>query len=349
MKGSYITHDEMLRIPALEISDMHQMAPSPLVSVIVITYNHEPYITQTVEGILAQQGDFPIELIIGEDKSQDGTLAICLDYQQRRPNLVRVVTWHENVGANANFLRVWGRARGKYVAVCEGDDYWIDPNKLAKQVGVMEQAPRMTLCGARTRMVSEIAGKNLPDEVIGPKKRKREYSFKDVVRTYFCHTSTFMFRKSALLFPPKVRSLEYLDRFLQCLSALQGSVGCLPDVVSVWRVHAGGIYSGNPVERQFYSFQAVFTALLEIVNEPEVRWVKRGFDITQSQLCHQLVNEGKISEARMLANGLLSRLAGHEFLQAMLLFLHVYLPAVYDFIMRQKKEARAFKCLGRFY
>ena len=74
---------EMLAIPAYEISDLSQIAPEPLVSVPVITYNHEAYVEQAIEGILAQQCDFPIELIIGEDKSQDRTLDICMSYQQK--------------------------------------------------------------------------------------------------------------------------------------------------------------------------------------------------------------------------------------------------------------------------
>ena len=150
MWGKIITREEMLAIPAVEISDLDKIAPEPLVSVILITYNHEAYIEQTLEGILAQQCDFPFELIITEDKSQDHTLEICLGYQKKYPQLIRVVTWRENVGLNSNFLRVWGRARGKYAALCEGDDYWIDAAKLAKQVAIMEESPETTLSGATT-------------------------------------------------------------------------------------------------------------------------------------------------------------------------------------------------------
>ena len=99
----------MLEIPAHEISDLSQIPAEPLVSIIVITYNHEAYVRETIEGILAQKCDFPIELIIGEDKSKDRTLEICLEYQRKYPHLIRLVTWHENIGANANALRVWGR------------------------------------------------------------------------------------------------------------------------------------------------------------------------------------------------------------------------------------------------
>jgi len=116
MREAIITRDEMLAIPASEIIDLRQMPSELLVSVIVITYNQEVYIEQTIDGFLAQHCYFPIELIIGDDKYQDRTLEICVYYQKRYPQIVRIVTWHENVGLNANLLRVWGRARGKYLS-----------------------------------------------------------------------------------------------------------------------------------------------------------------------------------------------------------------------------------------
>ena len=89
MRGSIITLAEMLAIPALEIGDLSQISPAPLVSVIVVTYNHEAYIEQTIQGILAQQCDFPIEIIIGEDKSRTGRWRSAQDYQQRYPQIVK--------------------------------------------------------------------------------------------------------------------------------------------------------------------------------------------------------------------------------------------------------------------
>ena len=108
MKGPWLTPEEMLAIPACEISDLSRMAPEPLVSVVVVTYNHEAYIAQNIEGILAQQCDFPFELIIGEDHSTDRTLEICLSYQQKHPEVIRVVTWQENLGIGPNYLRCLG-------------------------------------------------------------------------------------------------------------------------------------------------------------------------------------------------------------------------------------------------
>jgi glycosyltransferase involved in cell wall biosynthesis len=329
MRGKIITSDEMLAIPVVEISDLSQISTAPLVSVVVATYNHEAYIKQTIEGILSQQCDFPIEVIISEDNSKDRTLDICLDYQKTYPHLIRVVTWHENVSFGVHFLRIWGRARGKYVATCEGDDYWIDPTKLTKQVALMEQFPDTSLCGARTRLINEIPGEIPTKAMIGPERNRIKYSLRDVMTTYLFHTSTFMFRKSKLQFSDNIRSLTYLDDYLLALSAIHGSLRCLPDVVSVYRQHLGGVYTGRTLDFHYYHAVAVCEALLDIVDASDARYVKIGLGLVQYERCFHLINEGRISEARQMAHGVLRRLAGHNLSNVLLLLFHVYLPKPY--------------------
>ncbi len=114
---------------------------TPLLSIVTITYNHEPFIAKTIEGVLMQQVKFPIELIIAEDCSTDGTRAICQRYAEEYPELIRLITSDSNVGAIANERRAMLAARGKYIAFCEGDDYWTDPLKLQKQVDFLESHP----------------------------------------------------------------------------------------------------------------------------------------------------------------------------------------------------------------
>lgn len=116
----------------------------PLVSVKMITYNHAPFITQAIEGILRQKTTFPFELVIGEDCSTDGTREIVIDYQKKHPDIIRVITSDKNVGMKRNGLRTLKACQGKYIAFCEGDDYWHHPGKLQKQVDYMERHPE---CG----------------------------------------------------------------------------------------------------------------------------------------------------------------------------------------------------------
>ncbi|HME41680.1 MAG TPA: glycosyltransferase [Syntrophorhabdales bacterium] len=113
----------------------------PLVSILMLTYNHAPFIAQAIEGVLQQQTNFPFQLIIGEDCSTDGTREIVFEYQEEHSDIIRVVTSDRNVGVTENLCRTGKACRGKYVAFCEGDDYWHHPHKLQKQMDYMESHP----------------------------------------------------------------------------------------------------------------------------------------------------------------------------------------------------------------
>lgn len=113
----------------------------PLVSIIMITYNHAPYIAQAIEGCLLQKVNFPYELVIGEDYSRDGTREIVFEYKRRYPDIIRVITSDKNVGAKKNSYRTLKACMGKYIAFCEGDDYWHHCDKLQEQVDYMEHHP----------------------------------------------------------------------------------------------------------------------------------------------------------------------------------------------------------------
>ena len=119
---------------------------APLVSVCVTTYNHEPYLATALNAILAQRCDFGVEIILGEDCSSDGTLAVCRTYAEKYPEKITLIASTENVGWRANYRRCVEAAKGKYIAFCDGDDYWCDESRLAEQVALMEQHPNVGLC-----------------------------------------------------------------------------------------------------------------------------------------------------------------------------------------------------------
>ncbi len=116
----------------------------PLASVFMITYNHAPYIANAIDGVLKQKTNFQYELVIGEDCSTDGTREIVLKYYEKYPETIRLITSDKNIGAKQNGLRTERACRGKYMAFCEGDDYWHSPQKLQKQVEYLELNPE---CG----------------------------------------------------------------------------------------------------------------------------------------------------------------------------------------------------------
>lgn len=110
----------------------------PLVSVKMITYNHAPYIARAIESVLRQNTIYRFELVIGEDCSTDVTRQIVFEYQKQHPDVIRVITSEKNVGTRQNSYRTTKALTGKYVAFCEGDDYWHHPDKLQKQVDYLE-------------------------------------------------------------------------------------------------------------------------------------------------------------------------------------------------------------------
>lgn len=116
----------------------------PIVSVHMITYNHAPFIRKAIQGVLQQKTEFPFELIIGEDFSTDGTREIVYNFQMKYPEIIKVITSERNVGAKENSIRVFEACKGKYIAFCEGDDYWNNNRKLQKQITYMETHPE---CG----------------------------------------------------------------------------------------------------------------------------------------------------------------------------------------------------------
>lgn len=130
----------------------------PLVSAVIITYNQEKYIEQTIDCALAQRVDFPYEIVIGEDCSTDRTREICMSYQEKHPDIIRVITSDKNVGLLDNWCRSVKAGRGKYIAGCAGDDYWHNPDKMYKQVHFLEENPDYGMVHSDADYLYEEAG-----------------------------------------------------------------------------------------------------------------------------------------------------------------------------------------------
>lgn len=125
------------------------MTFQPLVSICCITYNHESYIRETIEGFLMQKTKFPIEVLIHDDESTDKAADIIREYENKYPDIIKPIYQFDNKyskGISVSVTYNFPRARGKYIAMCEGDDYWTDPSKLQKQVDFMEVNPDCSLC-----------------------------------------------------------------------------------------------------------------------------------------------------------------------------------------------------------
>lgn len=118
----------------------------PVLSVCMVTYNHEKWIGQAIEAVLKQETVFPIELVIGEDCSTDNTAAVIKTYAEKNKNVIVSISNKKNLGLAKNFSQLLNHCKGKYVAICEGDDFWTDIKKLQKQVDFLESSPGHVLC-----------------------------------------------------------------------------------------------------------------------------------------------------------------------------------------------------------
>lgn len=299
-RPEFIQSADFEAIPADETFSPSSTA-APLVSVLMLAWNHAPYIRQSIESIVCQQCDFDFELIIGEDQSSDDTLAICRSFQREFPSMVRLVTSSDNVGMHRNFARIWHKARGEFIAFCEGDDFWTDPEKLRRQVEWMKCNPTYTLCGSPTNIIRE----NTRDEwevsgTIVPPIIKQSYSLKDLIPFYSFHTSSIILRKSKVGFPTWLWQQYCIDRPLYLLCAEQGPVGYLPDVMSVYRLHGDGNWSPISWLEKAQKGINLFNALDRHFSNK----YHSLFQLTIAQVVWSYMNEaiqaGKIIEARKL-------------------------------------------------
>lgn len=213
----------------------------PLVSVCVQTFQHKDFIRDCLDGILMQETSFPFEVLLHDDASDDGTSEICREYADKYPNIIRPFLLKENQfskGVRPLVELQIPRARGRYVALCEGDDYWIDSQKLQTQVDLLERNPECSACAHRNH---RLQGKcNLIAS--SSSELESRVTLKDLAWSYFFQTASLMFIKSKLNIPGEYKGV-IRDVFLWMLLAEKGDIIVTGQVMSVYRIHEGGISS----------------------------------------------------------------------------------------------------------
>jgi glycosyltransferase involved in cell wall biosynthesis len=219
------------------------MEGAPLVSVPIITFDQEQCIAAALDSALAQETSFPYEIVIGEDCSRDGTRGIVLDYARRFPDRIRPLLHDRNLGAHRNFVATLRACRGKYVALLEGDDYWITPHKLQKQVQALTAQPEAAICAARARVVYEDASRE-PWEY--PLTERTTFGLEDLLRENFIPNCTAVYRIGLLLeIPEWYPGLLFGDWALHTLIAQYGNILLLPETMAVYRVHSRGLWGAQ--------------------------------------------------------------------------------------------------------
>jgi glycosyltransferase involved in cell wall biosynthesis len=217
----------------------------PIVSICCITYNHVNFISECIEGFLIQKTTFPIEILIFDDASTDGTQEIVRKYASKD---IRIKTFlqSENQWSQQKYgLIDWlfPAAQGKYIAICEGDDYWTDPFKLQKQVDFLEKNNDFSICFTDYIVYNESNKEYSYPGLIQRFKNKTVFTSRNIILNNILPTATAMFRVRKEVFSKLDLNLYPGDWFLHILNSEYGKIKFLPFESAVYRKHDGGVCS----------------------------------------------------------------------------------------------------------
>lgn len=222
-----------------------ESAINPMVTIRTSTYNHGPYIRQCIEGVLMQKTDFPFEFIIGEDFSTDNTMEIVKEYAEKYPDVIRVITADYNVGSKANGTRCRRASRGEYMAICEGDDYWTDPQKLQKQVEHLRDKPEVVLVFHDVLSVDEdnnVLNKSKIQSLRKNPQAIRLATFKEVTQALI-PTLSVMYRNINIQQGVRGKRVLNGDIYLFARLSRYGEMHNVGGTMGAHRRHTGGVWT----------------------------------------------------------------------------------------------------------
>lgn len=211
-----------------------------MVSVLMLTYNHQDFVRRALDSVLGQKTDFTFEIVVSDDASLDQTQDILLGYKDRFKERICLLLSKENQGLIPNFLKAYKACRGKYIAICEGDDFWISKNKLQKQVSYLESHPECSLTFHRAVNLYQNCG----TKSLSNPHQETESSILDLSQSNFITNVTAVFRhEPTLCLPEWFAKVSTYDYALHMLTAVKGSIHYFKDPMAVYRKREGAIWS----------------------------------------------------------------------------------------------------------
>lgn len=214
----------------------------PLVSIRCLVYNHEQFLRQCLDGFVMQKTNFAFEAIVHDDASTDNSAAIIREYAEKYPDIIKPIYETENQYSknDGSLCRIMNEAcQGKYIALCEGDDYWIDPYKLQKQINFLENNPDYMMCFTRANVLYET---DFNTKFHFDETEDREYSATELLEKWIVPTASNVFRKE--IYTYKIKGEHRFisgDIKLYLNAASMGKVRGMSDYTTVYRVHEKGI------------------------------------------------------------------------------------------------------------
>jgi glycosyltransferase involved in cell wall biosynthesis len=255
------------------------------VSVLLTSFDHERYVAQALDGVLAQEG-VELELLVGDDASTDGTRDVIARYARRHPGLIRTYLPERNLGNGGKpiFAALMGQARGEYLAVLDADDYWTAPDKLRRQAAYLDEHPEAAMCFHDVLCVYE--DDDRPDAPYNGPDQVADVSVSQLLDRCVVASCSPLFRRDAVLpLPAWYFDLPWGDWPLYLLAARHGAVRYLPELMGVYRIHSGGMYSGL-ARLEALEQRSAFYERLEMAPEHDrtrrrklaESWVKRALE-----------------------------------------------------------------------
>jgi len=236
-------------------------------SICCITYNHENFIAQAIDSFLSQKTSFPFEIVISDDKSTDNTLHIIQSYVTKHPDKIRLIPRKQNIGMNKNFFSTLSACRGEYIAICEGDDYWTDVNKLQKQVEVFDANPNLSLICHDVEIKNDVEYTQAYEPYLNVPNANDICNFSDVLFNHFIPTLSIVLRRASLPkeWPDFFYKVKSPDKALALSLMLKGDCYHLAESMGVYRHHDGGvtkkkIVASDWLEGELYLYNQFFLA-----------------------------------------------------------------------------------------
>jgi glycosyltransferase involved in cell wall biosynthesis len=251
---------------------------TPLVSIICLTYNQQEFVRDAFDSFLSQKTNFPFEILVYDDASIDNTPELIQEYYQKYPNLFKITLYKENnfkKGLGFYGLRVgFSEARGKYIAYCEGDDYWCDEYKLQKQVDFLESNKQYEVCAHETIIRNDLDNRedgilftHTNVNIFIDRTKKDIYKFKDTLTGNIFHISSMVFRNVPIRWPEWINTVTALDMILFMILAEKGDIYLMRDVMSVYRHNKFSITSTQNQFKNQIEFNNVSMELLDKMND----------------------------------------------------------------------------------
>ena len=262
------------------------------VTIYCTAFNHEPYIRDALDGFLSQKTDFPFEVLVTDDASTDGTAAILGEYREKYPDVIRYFHQDKNLfsqGINIYETVMYPNTRGQYVAYCEGDDYWTDPEKLRRQVSFLDAHPDYSACVHNS--VCHFCGGEKPDALLLPSAGDRDVPFSQIIQgmSRCFHTSSILGRAELLCNPPDFQAVAFsygfTDYALSLWLCLNGRIRFLDSPMSVYRINS------NP---------ASWSSGRDSTYRKKTAFVTGEIEMMQTMLPHLSAEQRALTEAELL-------------------------------------------------